>query len=52
MDEIIEKLTDAYDEAVADLSLEEATEVAEGVHAYVEAALYGLREDANSADAE
>ncbi len=45
MQEIIDEITGAYDDAVADLSIEEAIEIAEGVEAFVSAALAGLRED-------
>jgi len=44
-EEIIEELGNIYDDAVADLTLEEAIEVAEGFGSYIEAALAGLRED-------
>jgi hypothetical protein len=45
-EEIIEEITNLYDDGVADLSLEDAIEVAEGVSAYLTGALAGLREDA------
>lgn len=45
IEEIVEQVGEAYDEAVRDLSVEEAIEVAEGVHSHITAALAGLRED-------
>lgn len=48
MKSILQGLTDAYDEAVSELPLEEAIEVAEGLSSYVESALMGLREDARA----
>jgi hypothetical protein len=49
-DQIAEEITDAYDAAVSDLSLEDAMEVAEQVAAYMTGALAGLREDQKQAD--
>jgi hypothetical protein len=48
-DDILQDLTDAYDAAVAELPLDDAIEVAEGLSSYVESALMGLREDAANA---
>jgi hypothetical protein len=47
-DEIVEQLGGIYDAAVAELSLEDAIEVAEGLTAYLFAALIGLHEDAEN----
>lgn len=44
-EEIVKQLTDAYDDAVRDLSLEEAIDVASQVNSYIEAALMGLEDD-------
>jgi hypothetical protein len=48
--QIAEEITDAYDDAVADLPLEDAMEVAEQVSAYMAGALAGLREDQKQAE--
>ena len=49
VEQIVEELGGAYDDAVSGLSVEDAIEVAEGVEAYVSAALAGLRDDLEQA---
>lgn len=44
-DEIVERLAEAYDDAVRDLSVDDAMEVAGSLISYLRSALDGLRED-------